>query len=44
MVCNGSVEVEARTQKEAEKLAENLPASKLGAEAEDVDVEVVDVC
>ena len=41
MTCNGSVEVEAETQAEANALAKELPASDLGREAEDVEVEIV---
>jgi len=41
MVCNGTVEVEASSQEEANRLAENMPASALAAEADDVETEIV---
>lgn len=43
MVCNGSVTVEADSEEEASRKAEELSASELGREAEDVETEIVSV-
>jgi hypothetical protein len=41
MVCNGTAEVEAESLEEAVAKVRELPASVLGGEADDAEVEIV---